>query len=298
MVSVIIPTYNRAGFLKRAVESVLYQTFKDYELIVVDDGSTDDTPRVIKTYGEQVRLIRIPHSGVSRARNEGIQQSQGEWIAFLDSDDYWLPPKLQKQMDYLRDNPHYRVCHTDEMWIKNGLQINQGKKHRKYSGWFFYPSLELCLISPSAVIMHRELFDEVGSFDENFLYVEDYELWLRVTCRFPVGFCDQKLVVKTGGHSDQLSKKIEAIEKYRILALEKLITHGNLKQQFLQQALSVYRKKCLIYLTGCKKRGKWAEVRELTSRMQNILPLHMLSETVSYRPGCTGNPVTINQARD
>ncbi|KKL13127.1 hypothetical protein LCGC14_2528850, partial [marine sediment metagenome] len=186
MVSVIIPTFNRACILGRAVESVLSQTFNNYEIIVVDDGSNDKTCEVIESFNKLVRFFRIPHSGVSKARNTGIENAKGDWISFLDSDDYWLPQKLEKQMAYLNANSEYRVCHTDEIWIKNGKRINQGKKHKKYAGWFFSPSLKLCLISPSTVIICREVLDNVGNFDEDFEYVEDYELWLRITSQYPV----------------------------------------------------------------------------------------------------------------
>ena len=213
MISVIIPTFNRAYLLDRAIKSVLSQTYNNYEIILVDDGSEDKTSEVIESFGKHVRFFRIPHSGVSKARNTGIENAKGDWISFLDSDDYWLPQKLEKQMDYLDDNPEYRVCHTDEIWIKNGTRINQGKKHIKHAGWFFLPSLSLCLISPSTVIIHREVLDNVGNFDEDFEYVEDYELWLRITSKYPIGYIGEKLIVKTGGHSDQLSKRIDSIEK-------------------------------------------------------------------------------------
>ena len=271
MVSVIIPTFNRAYILSRAVESVLSQTFNNYEIIVVDDGSDDETCEVIESFNKQVRFFRTPHSGVSKARNTGIENAKGDWITFLDSDDYWLPQKLEKQMAYLNANPEYRVCHTDEIWIKNGIRINQGKKHRKYAGWFFLPSLKLCLISPSTVIIWREVLDKVGNFDEDFEYVEDYELWLRITSQYPVGYIGEKLIVKTGGHSDQLSNRIDGIEKYRIMALEKFILTGNLRPEYLAESLKIYLYKCKIYINGCKKRGKNLEIENTRLRMRQIL---------------------------
>jgi glycosyltransferase involved in cell wall biosynthesis len=270
LVSVIIPTFNRACLLGRAVESVLSQTYNNYEIMVVDDGSDDETSDIIESFNKQVRFFHIPHSGVSKARNTGIENAKGEWISFLDSDDYWLPQKLEKQMAYLKSNPEYRVCHTDEIWIKNGKRINQGKKHRKYAGWFFSPSLKLCLISPSTVIIGREVLDDVGIFDEDFEYVEDYELWLRITSKYPIGYIGEKLIVKTGGHSDQLSNRIDGIEKYRITALEKFILNGNLKPQYLAEALKIYLYKCNIYINGCEKRGKYIEIENTRLRMEQI----------------------------
>ena len=258
-------------FLKKAIESVLSQTFTDYEIIVVDDGSKDDTAILIDSYREYVDFISIPHHGVSRARNVGIERARHPWIAFLDSDDYWLPHKLEKQMEYVKNNPHYKICHSDEIWIKNGVRINPGKKHKKYEGWFFIPSLHICLISPSTVIVHRELFERVDKFDESMKYVEDYDLWLRITSRYPVGYVEEQLVVKQGGHDDQLSKQIDGIEKYRIYALEKLIREGNIRQDFLRQAKEVYKKKCEIYISGCRKRGRLDEIKGLQSRMSSLL---------------------------
>jgi glycosyltransferase involved in cell wall biosynthesis len=271
LVSVIIPTYNRAELLPRAVESVLAQSYPGCELIIIDDGSTDGTEQYLASLGEDIICIGIPHSGVSRARNRGIAAASGDWIAFLDSDDYWLPMKLERQACYLREHPEYRICHTDEIWIRNGTRINQGKKHRKRDGWFFLESLNLCLISPSSVLIHRSILNDVGGFDESFEWVEDYDLWLRITSRYPVGYIDEKLVVKTGGHYDQLSSKTEGIERQRIRALEKIIAKGALSGEFRKEAVRVYRKKCAIYLAGCRKRSKNNEIRRVQSRMETVL---------------------------
>ncbi len=275
-ISVVIPTYNRAYCLRRAVNSVLAQNYDCREIIVVDDGSEDDTPALIHSMQKEnancpyLRYIPIAHAGVSRARNTGIQSASGEWIAFLDSDDYWLEDKLRKQVDYLSENRLYRVCHTDEIWIKNSIRINQGKKHRKYEGWFFRPSLRLCLISPSSVLIHRDVFAQIGFFDEDFSYVEDFELWLRITARFPVGFINEKLVVKTGGHPDQLSKKIVGIEKYRMQALKKLILNGFLDSVQVAQAAAVYFSKAEIYIRGCERRGKSEEIAQIRRDMLKV----------------------------
>ncbi|MBN2322575.1 MAG: glycosyltransferase family 2 protein [Spirochaetes bacterium] len=284
--SVIIPAYNRAGMLQKAVESVLSQSDPPLELIVVDDGSSDGTAQYIdslesgdlriagpdsETHRITIRCIRIPHSGVSRARNAGIEASRGEWIAFLDSDDYWLPKKLGTQLVYLKKHPDLLICHTDEIWIKNGIRINQGKKHKKKEGWFFIESLDLCLISPSSVMIHRSVFDRVGRFDESFDAVEDYDLWLRITSKYPVGYIDEKLVVKTGGHPDQLSARIDGIEGYRIRALEKCLLDKELRSDFYAEALRVYEKKCGIYQSGCWKRGKEKEAERVRNRMDAVI---------------------------
>jgi glycosyltransferase involved in cell wall biosynthesis len=274
MVSIIIPTYNRVFFLKKALDSVFSQTFLSYELIVVDDGSTDSTEEYISSLDREVCYIKIAHSGVSRARNVGIDVSRGEWIAFLDSDDYWLPEKLEKQVRYLQAHSEYMLCHTDEIWIKNGVRINQGKKHQKREGWFFLPSLDLCLISPSSIIIHRSVFQDTGKFDESFDYVEDYDMWLRITSKYPVGYIDEKLVVKVGGHDDQLSAQIDGIEQYRIRALEKIIKDCTISEEFRNKASLAYMKKCQIYIAGCQKRNKLDEIKELQAHMEMLLPTY------------------------
>lgn len=276
VVSVVIPTYNRVHVLGRAIESVLSQTYGNFEIIVVDDGSTDSTKAMIAENYGKVRFLSILHSGVSSARNRGIMAADGEWVAFLDSDDYWLPQKLERQVEFLRAHPQYMICHTNEIWIRNGVRINQGKKHRKSMGWFFKPSLHLCLISPSSVIIHKSVFETCGVFDEQLEFVEDYDLWLRITSRYPVGYVDERLVVKSGGHDDQLSKKIKGIEGYRIHALEKLISSGTVHGDFLLSTLDVYQNKCQIYMNGCKKRGKHHEMQELGKRMERILNISQL----------------------
>lgn len=222
-VSVIIPTYNRATLLPRAIDSVLNQTYRDFELLVIDDGSTDHTPGIIKQYMGKLTYIRQNHRGVAAARNLGIKSSNGKWIAFLDSDDYWLPKKLERQMEFMRAQPDLLISQTDEIWIRKGRHANPMKKHQKYGGYIFEKCLPLCIVSPSAVVINRQLFEKVGLFDENFPVCEDYDLWLRISLKFPIGFLPEKLIVKTGGHSDQLSKKFICMDRYRVLALEKIL---------------------------------------------------------------------------
>ena len=270
-ISVVIPTYNRKELLEKAITSVLQQTYSPDEIIVVDDFSSDGTEEMVKVKFSDIRYIRLEkHLGVAAARNRGIKEASFEWISFLDSDDQWVSNKIEEQMKYIKRKPYYKICHTDEIWIKNNIRINQGKKHRKYEGWFFIPSLWMCLISPSSVIIHKSVFDSVGYFDEDFSVVEDYELWLRVTSRYPVGYVDKKLTVKFGGHDDQLSKTINGIEKYRLLAIEKLIKNRWITGFYLEKAFETYFKKYLIYLNGCLKRGNFAEAETIMKRKKEL----------------------------
>jgi glycosyltransferase involved in cell wall biosynthesis len=244
MISVIIPTFNRARFLKQALHSLLAQQRVDMEVIVVDDGSTDDTAAIVASCGVAVRYIHQVNAGVSAARNRGIRAAAGEWLAFLDSDDFWLPHKLEAQLDFFRRHPELRICQTEELWMRNGLRMNPRKYHQKPSGYCFPSLLERCLISPSAVMIHRGLLNEVGLFDENLPACEDYDLWLRIGCRQPIGFIEQAFIVKQGGHPDQLSACIPSLDKYRITALTKLLCSGVLTSDQQELVLATLTKKC------------------------------------------------------
>lgn len=259
-ISVIIPTYNRAGWLEHAIDSVLSQTFKDWELIVVDDGSTDETTELLSHYGSASRSISLSRNqGVSAARNTGIRNSDSPWVAFLDSDDQWLPQKLEKQVRYLQRYPQSQILFTDEIWIRHGRRVNPGKKHRKQEGWIFQPSLSLCLMAPSTTMIRRNVFETTGLFDESLPLCEDYDLWLRVAARFPVNLLDEKLMVRYGGHSDQLSSRSWGNDRYRVQSLQKIIRTVPLIPRDREAALEKLIEKCEILKQGFKKRGKLEE---------------------------------------
>jgi glycosyltransferase involved in cell wall biosynthesis len=257
-VSVIIPTYNRAWCLREAVDSVLTQEFKDFELMVVDDGSTDETPPLLQEYGDSIRVLHQRNRGVSAARNAGISGARGDLIAFLDSDDIWLQGKLAFQVEFFNRHPGALICQTEELWVKNGRRVNPGKRHRKRGGMIFEPSLQVCLVSPSAVMLRRGLFDQVGFFDERLPACEDYDLWLRVSCRFPVELIETPLIVKRGGHADQLSRAW-GLDRHRIESIAKLISGSVLTAAQRRAAESVLKEKCRVYAGGCRKRGRMAE---------------------------------------
>jgi len=255
LVSVIIPVFNRSSLLKEAIDSVLRQTFDDFELIIVDDGSTDDVRGVLNPYNDQLILVNQDNNGVSAARNKGISIARGGLLAFLDSDDLWMPDKLSRQVAFFRDNPDAVICQTDEIWVRNGRRVNPKNRHRKPSGMIFEPSLSLCLVSPSAVMIKKELFEEVGVFDESLPACEDYDLWLRISCRHDVHLIEEFQIIKRGGHADQLSKS-PALDKYRIRSLVKLIDSRVLSDDQLHAAKNKLVEKCLIYAKGCTKRGR------------------------------------------
>jgi glycosyltransferase involved in cell wall biosynthesis len=259
LVTVIIPTYNRSRFLKEAIDSVLSQDFRDFELIVVDDGSTDDTSGIVAPYHDRLCYVFQKHRGVSAARNTGIAQAQGSLVAFLDSDDLWLPKKLSTQIDFFCNNRGALICQTEEIWIRNGIQVNAKKRHKKYSGDIFEQALPLCIVSPSAVMIKKILFDRVGLFDESLPVCEDYDFWLRVSAIYPVYLIEAPLIIKRGGHDDQLSKSLPGIDRFRIEALQKILASGVLTESQRGLALKTLEKKCRIYGTGCLKRGRIKE---------------------------------------
>ena len=257
--SVIIPTYNRAALVREAVASVLAQSFRDFEVVVVDDGSSDHTVEALAPYAEQVRLRRRENrGGVSAARNTGIAAARGEWLAFLDSDDLWLPEKLARQMAYLAEHPERQICQTEETWVRRGVRVNQPRTHRKIGGRLFFPSLERCMVSPSAVLLHRRLIELHGGFDEDLRAAEDYDLWLRLSWRYEIGLVSEPLVIKRGGHADQLSGQW-GIDRYRIRALLKLLQDPELPASEAEAVRRVLARKCAIFAAGCEKRGKIAE---------------------------------------
>jgi glycosyltransferase involved in cell wall biosynthesis len=255
-VSVIIPTHNRAHTLSRAIDSVLSQTLSPLEIIVIDDGSEDDTARLMHERYGQCHYHHQANQGVSSARNAGIEKARGEWIALLDSDDRWLPNKLQSQLDALAGSPHYRLCHTEELWIRNGVKVNPMRKHAKSGGRIFQRCLPLCLISPSSVVLHRTLFDDFGNFDTQLPACEDYDLWLRICAREQVLFIDKPLIEKYGGHPDQLSRRHWGMDRFRVRSLLNLLENTQLEHDDRIAAINTLVKKSGILAQGAHKRGQ------------------------------------------
>lgn len=260
-VSIIIPTYNRRDFLREAIRSVLEQSFRDFELIVVDDGSDDGTREMIqREFPGLLTYLYQENQGVSRARNRGLKLAQGEFVAFLDSDDLWLPRKLERQMAFMQSQPKAQICYTDEIWIRRGVRVNPKKKHAKYSGWIYPRCLPLCIISPSSALMRRGLLEEVGGFDEELPVCEDYDLWLRISARHPIHFLPEKLIVKRGGHQDQLSRRW-GNDIWRVKALLKMLKDPSLRPDWRRMTVEELHRKGSILIKGFRKRGKEEEAK-------------------------------------
>ncbi len=269
-VSAVIPTRDRARWVERAVASVLAQTRPPEEVIVVDDGSTDGTAECLRELFPQVRVISTENRGVSAARNRGIAAAASEWIAFLDSDDEWRPEKLEAQLEALAAEPGCRLCHSDEIWIRNGRRVNPRRHHEKRGGSIYRRCLPRCVISPSAALVARSLLVEVGLFDESLPACEDYDLWLRICVREPVAYVDRPLVVKHGGHDDQLSRTVPALDRYRIRALTKMLDSGVLAPEDRSATFDVLQAKIGVYSAGAAKRGRRSEVEELDRLRQRF----------------------------
>ena len=271
-ISVIIPTFNRAILVKRAIRSVLNQSFQPYEIIVIDDGSTDGTSEFIKTEFPQIKYFWQKNSGVSVARNLGIQKSKGNWLAFLDSDDEWLPKKLEMQTNALHENPEYKICHTNEIWIRNEKRVNPKDKHQKSGGFIFEKCLPLCVISPSSVLIKKEIFKEFGLFNTTLPACEDYDMWLRICAFLLVLYLEELLLKKYGGHDDQLSQKYWGMDRFRIIALEKVLSNKTIGRKNRNAALEMLLKKLKIFINGAYKRKKNpSEIKEFIDNIQNKL---------------------------
>lgn len=264
-VSVIIPTYNRRAMLLEAIDSVLAQSTPAFELIVIDDGSTDGTSenehlrRLAETI--RIRIDRIEHRGPAAARNRGVAIARAPLIAFLDSDDLWSPTKLERQLAFMRDNPGCAISQTNEIWIRNGRRVNPGLRHRKRAGDIFIDSLRTCLIAMSSVMIRTDLFRSSGGFDEHMTAAEDYDLWLRILIDHEAGLLDEPLVTRRGGHPDQLSATTPALDRFRILALAKLLADDRLSAARRTSVVEVLAEKSCIYARGLRRRDKIDEAR-------------------------------------
>lgn len=267
-ISVVIPTYNRIALVERAIDSVLRQSIKPFDIIVVDDGSDDGTSEMIKKKYRSINLVQQQNSGVSAARNNGIKHAKGDWIALLDSDDEWTEKKLENQVNRLIKNPDYHFCHTNEIWIRNGVRVNQKKRHQKYGGYIFDKCLDICRISPSSTLFKKNILEHVGWFDTQLPVCEDYDLWLRITADYKILFVDEPLIIKYGGHTDQLSQSVEGIELFRIKSLENLLANTELSPQKRNLAITMIIKKLNIYLNGLVKRKKQTETEQVEEKIK------------------------------
>ncbi len=268
-ISVIIPTYNRQGVILRAIESVLNQSYKNFDLWIIDDCSTDDTKKIVEDYLEKNNFIckinyikNQENRGVSYSRNVGINNSTSMFVAFLDSDDQWTKNKLQIQVDYYLAHQDIKIIHCEEVWIRNGRRVNQMKKHQKSGGDIFLKCLPLCVIGSSTVMIERQVFSDVGLFKEDFPVCEDYDLWLRISAKYCVGFIEDALINKYGGHQDQLSLKYVAMDYYRILSLNCML-EKDINIEYKMAVVEMIEHKGEILLKGYQKHNNFEHFQEI-----------------------------------
>lgn len=284
LVAIILPTFNRKGIVDRAIQSVINQTYPHWELHIVDDGSTDDTwmdllsklPRwkgELSSFGRNKKSIQVhqtEHRGVSGARNFGIERAEGEWMAFIDSDDEWFPEKLFKQLEFHKLNPTFLFSQTKEVWNKKGNLMEPKGKYRKLSGMFLKESLELCMVTSSSFLAHKQTLNKIGGFRIELPVCEDYDLWNRILLEgYPIGLIDENLMVRYGGSDDQLSNQYQALERFRLYSLlltkEEFRENGKWELLGLQTKLlfqNAIKTRMETILQGRIKRGKeinWME---------------------------------------
>ena len=278
-VTVIIPTYNRGHLIGRALESVLGQTSLCSEILVIDDGSEDDTEQLVRTFRERagtaIRYLRQENAGPAVARNLGIAEAGHELLAFLDSDDHWHARKLELQYELMKENEDFLISHTRERWLRRGVHLNQKRKHLPRHGDIFTHCLQLCAVGMSTTMVRKTLFDEVGMFATEFRCCEDYDMWLRVSSRHPFLLVDLPLTVKEGGRDDQVSHQYRVgMDKLRISSILKLLKQESLDPEQRLAARKELVKKARIYGNGCLHHGKREEgahyldlAREVTSTL-------------------------------
>lgn len=287
-VSAVIPTFNRSEFVLTALESVLAQIYRDMEILIIDDGSTDGTePRLRERMaGESevpIRYMKTSNQGVAAARNTGVENAAGRWIAFLDSDDRWMPDKIRRQMCFIHKNPGIRLVHTQERWFRHGRRVNPPTAYRKYSGDVFLHCLPLCMIGPSSVLAERSLVREIGGFDEAYPVCEDYDLWLRISSLHRVGLIEEELTWKYGGHADQLSTSLVGIDYWRIKSLCRILRIRNLSAFQVNAVHKEIDRKADILLAGYRKHGRTKEY----ARVSAMIDKARLWSFGSIPNGCT-----------
>lgn len=284
MISVVIPAFNSERCISRAIESVLSQTFSDYEIIVVDDGSTDGTADIVKKFGSRVKYVYQQNAGPARARNAGLKIASGQWIAFLDADDEWLPDKLRQQVELLDRNRDLRWCSTNRYQaderrkapVGNKAAITKALKGREYFPNYFTAAMAgKCPIVTSAIVVRKDVFDELGGFDPALRRGQDVDMWWRIGHYHPqIGYTAQPLAVRHLDVENPITREHrlktmngrtgrKLVARHLAMAEEK----GGIKE-FKPFASTALRKCLLVVLFWGYKR----HARDMVSQFRELFP--------------------------
>ena len=272
-VSVIIHTYNNEKFIAETVESVLNQTYKDYEIIVVDDGSVDGTRDALLPYMHGIRYHYKENGGIASAKNAGISLSQTEFVAFLDHDDLWAPDKLQLQMECFNENPKVGLVYAKYTSFRDGKELRT-KPEKGYSGWIFKELLSKSFIQTSTVIVKRECLNAVGPFDESFSLGDEYDMFLRISKKFQCGFVDKGLT-RYRVHDTNASKNDFLFDNENLGVYKKIYNNftdlDGEEKKILRKRIARYSMKVA---KGLYSQGKLEESKKYQKEAHNLLPFY------------------------
>lgn len=232
-VSVIIPSYNATRFVKTTIDSVLAQTFQDFEIVVVDDGSTDNTKEVLQDYGDKIRYLYKENGGVSKARNYGIENAVGKYIAFLDADDVWMPEKLEKQVELLEANEEIGLCYAATQKVDEELNYLSSISANAYKDYTESLLLNLNIVagSCSSAMVRRDIISQTDGFDSKFSTYADWEMWLRLSLLTKFAPINEELV-KYRIVAGSMSSKPEVTKRDALGVLEKFFNLPNLPEKY------------------------------------------------------------------
>jgi len=272
-VSVIIHTYNNEKFIAETVESVLNQTYKDYEIIVVDDGSEDGTRDALIPYMQKIRYHYKENGGIASAKNAGISLSETEFVAFLDHDDLWVPDKLQLQMEHFNENPQIGLVYAKYTSFRDGKELRT-KPEKGYSGWIFKELLAKSFIQTSTVVVKRECLDAAGPYDETFSLGDEYDMFLRIARKFQCGFVDKGLT-RYRVHDTNASNNDFLFDNENLGVYKKIYNNftdlDGVEKKILRKRIARYSMKVA---EGLYSQGKLEESKEYQKEANNFLPFY------------------------
>jgi glycosyltransferase involved in cell wall biosynthesis len=277
-VAVVLPCYNSAKYLARALDSVLAQTYSGVRFYVIDDGSTDETANILKRYLDHGLAVFQEHEGQAAARNRGIRMSDEPYIAFLDADDYWLPQKLERQIAPLRQNPNVGMVCSDCVTLKGGQSESSYFENASVprTGKLFARLARECFIFTPTVLVRRECLEQVGYFNESLVVSEDFNLWLRIAARWEIAVIPEVLAVRDARPEGlSLSTRPEIYLQNGIAALENVesICHrlSPAERHALQRAIA---ERYYVYGSHLLAGGFRSESRTKLTEALNRHPAH------------------------